>query len=382
MLRMKNAGLGLGILAGLALLAGCRAASERAGSPASSQDPRLTSTTVPGGAYAVGVPDGWERTWTEAPGWRSPSELRLAAPDTPWPRYVTITVLHYPEAERTPDRYLFDQLRDSARGAGGARPAVEEIVAAGRQAKTFEAAADRRPPLGMTGDTIASRVRLVVVPASRGFFVLRSDVPEGADKTYRAAFDRVVESFTPADKDRPLPQDPIPAREYEVLAALFGVTAPGGPDAPQFFDAVPECRLVAGATMTVEKPREPGWPGKEFGTLEPGQVGDYLAKNEKAWPLTDRIMVPDLAVISPEELDSRLSSGLKNPAGEEESVFGLRGGYVTLSRVGFNGAGDLALLSAAFTQPRAMSARYLVLMKKSGSRWGLAKVAMDDLIYQ
>jgi hypothetical protein len=176
--------------------------------------------------------------------------------------------------------------------------------------------------------------------------------------------------------------DPIAAREYEVLAALFGVRTPSGLDAPQFFNDVPECRLVAGSTMAVDRPNEPDWPGKEFGALAPDLIEDYLAKNEKAWPLTDRIMVPDLVVISPEELEARLRASSQDPAAEGESVLGLRGGYVTLSRVGFNSAGDLALLRTALAFPGAMRAEYLVLLKKQGPAWDLAKVAMEGLIYQ
>ena len=109
----------------------------------------------------------------------------------------------------------------------------------------FEEAIVRYPPAGMSGDKVPSLVRHVVVPASRGFFVLKYDAPEGSAQEYQPVFDRFVESFAPADSSQPLAQDPIAAREYEVLAALFGVRAPSGPDAPQFFNDVPECRLVA-----------------------------------------------------------------------------------------------------------------------------------------
>lgn len=377
MLRMKNNGLGLGLLAGLALLVGCREAPEQAKSPATPGDIRLNSTTVPGGAYTLGAPDGWDKTWTESAGWRAPSELKLAAPAEPWPGYVSITVLHFAGAERTPERYLFDQ-QGSLFGKGdGVGAGIKDASVAGRPARVFEMAIDRYPPLGMTGDKVPSRVRHVVVPASRSFFVLRYDAPESSAKKYQAIFDRVVESFAPADKDVPPAQDPIPAREYEVYAALFGVKAPGGLNAPQFFSSVPDCRLVAGPTMAIDKPLEPGWPGEDFGALEPAQVEDYKAKNQKEWPLTDRIMVPGLTVISPEELAARL----KDSSVEEGNTFGLRGGIVSLSRVGFNSTGDLAVLRAAITTPGAMRARYLVLMKKREATWGLDEVAMEGLIY-
>ncbi len=373
MLRTRSVGLGLGLLAGLALSIGC---------PSASQGPRLESTTVPGGAYAIGIPAGWEQTWTEAPAGRGLSELQLSAPGEQWPGYVNITVLHFAETQRTPERYLFDHQRAASGREGDVRTGFKEIVVAGRGAKVFEEAIVRYPPAGMSGDKVPSLVRHVVVPASRGFFVLKYDAPEGSAQEYQPVFDRFVESFAPADGSQPLAQDPIGAREYEVLAALFGVRATSGPDAPQFFNDVPECRLVAGSTMAVDRPNEPGWPGEEFGALAPDLIEDYLAKNEKAWPLTDRIMVPDLVVISPEELEARLRASSQDPAAEGESVLRLRGGYVTLSRVGFNSAGDLALLRTALALPGAMRAEYLVLMKQQGRAWALAKVAMEGLIYQ
>jgi len=307
--------------------------------------------------------------------------LQLAAPEEPWPGYVTITVFHFAESQRTPERYLFDQSRTPAGDPADIRTGVQEIVVAGRPAQWFEAAVDRYPPLGMSGDKVPGLVRHVIVPASRGFFVLRYDAPESASTTYLGTFDRVVGSFAPADMGEPVARDTIPAGEYEVYTALFGVKAPGGLDSPQFFESVPNSRLVAGRTMSAEKPANPEWPGDVFGPLDPGLIKDYQAKNETEWPLADRIMVPHLTVISPEELDARLKAALRGPAGEEENVMGLRGGFVTLSRVGFNGAGDLALLSAAMTSPGAMRAQYLVLMEKRESGWGLGKVVMEGLIY-
>jgi hypothetical protein len=242
--------------------------------------------------------------------------------------------------------------------------------------------ADKRyPPLGMSGDPVPSVVRHVVVPASRGFFVLRYDVPAGEDGRYRAVFDRLMASFAPADRDAPAAQDPIPPAEYEVYAALFAAKAPGGIDAPQFFSAVTGGRLVRGSTLAIAEPLPAGWPGRDFGALVPGLAEDYRAKNRTAWPLTDRILVPMLRVIPPEELDSLLKAGMEGPGADARNPLGIESDYVTLSRVGFSASGDLAVLSAAFTTPGAMRAQYLVLMKKREAAWELDKVAMEGLIY-
>lgn len=176
-------------------------------------------------------------------------------------------------------------------------------------------------------------------------------------------------------------KDAIPAAEYEVYTALFGVKAPDGLDSPQFFSAVLDGRLVVGSTLAIEKPLQADWPGKDFGPLEPRLVEDYKAKNRKAWLLADRITVPTMKVISPEELAARLKALAERPADDSQTLFGLDSDYVSLSRVGFNAAGDQALLTAAFTTPRAMGARYLVLMKRAEAAWRLERVVMENLWY-
>ncbi len=179
----------------------------------------------------------------------------------------------------------------------------------------------------------------------------------------------------------PAGKDPIPAAEYQVYAALFGVQGPSGPEAPQFFGDVPKCRLVAGPTLAVEKPLPDSWPGEGFPPRGSDIVRDYLAKNEKAWPLLGPIPVPDLTVLSPEELETRLSAiGLRE--GVDTGALRLSGGFLRLSRVGFNRAGSLALFSVAQTEPGTMRTQYIVLMKKNAGAWELEKVAMEGLIYQ
>lgn len=183
---------------------------------------------------------------------------------------------------------------------------------------------------------------------------------------------------TPDPSKAAAAQDPISAREYEVMTALFAVKAPGGLDSPQFFDAVPDGRIVDGTTIALKDPKDRVWPVEGFGPVDKSLVEDYRAKNLKAWPIRGRIKVEGLIVLTPEELDARLKSAAEDPEGYH---FGLSGGFVSLSRVGFNKAGDLALLSAAHTSPHAMRAQYLVLMKKTAAGWDLDKVMMEGLLY-
>lgn len=381
MRRMRNAKLGLAILGLSGWVAACGGTSERAPAAAEPGDAAMTAFSAPGGAFKIDVPAGWQRTWTASPSWDAPSELRLYPSGAAWPNDITFTVLHYDQAYRAPERFLFDQRRALSDRKDLTGTAEDGVTVAGRSATALEVKDKRYPPLGMSGDPVPSVVRHVVVPASRGFFVLRSDVPAGEDGRYRAVFDRFVASFAPADKDTPTAPDPVPPAEYEVYAALFASKAPGGIDAPQFFSAVLGGRLVRGSTLAIVEPLPAGWPGQDFGALGPGLAEDYRAKNRTAWPLTDRILVPMLRVIPPEELDSQLKAGMEGPGADARNLFGIESGYVTLSRVGFNAGGDQALLSAGHTSPGAMGTRYLVLMKKTGSVWRLEKVAMEDLWY-
>lgn len=175
-------------------------------------------------------------------------------------------------------------------------------------------------------------------------------------------------------------KDPIAAREYEVYAALFAVEAPGGLNSPQFFDAVPDARMVSGTTLDLDDPKARIWPVEGFGPVDKALVKDYHTKNLKAWPIKGPIAVQGVVILTPEELDKRLKAAMEAP-GETAGHFGFSGTFLSLSRVGFNASGELALVSAAVTWPRAMRAQYLVLMKKTAEGWRLENVMMEDLLY-
>jgi hypothetical protein len=380
MRRMKNAKLGLAILGLSGLIAACGGASERAPAAAEPGDAATTAFSAPGGGFSVEIPAGWESSWTKAPTWDSPSQLMLFVGGKAWIDYVAITVLHFENAARTAERYLYDQKQAFA-GRTDATAAESVMKVAGRDSSVLEVRARRSSPLEATGEAVPAVVRHVVVPATRGYFVLRYDAPAGVDNAYRTTFDRVLGSFAPGDKGTPIPPDPVPYAEYQVYAALFASEAPGGIDSPQFFDAIPKGRLVEGATMALDKPLPAGWPGKDFGPLDPGMADDYRKKNASEWPLTDRILVPWLRVMPPDEISARLKEAAEDPTGDIHGWMGLDSSFITLSRVGFSAAGDRALLSAAFTSPGAMRAQYLIVMNKTAGTWRLERAAMEDLIY-
>lgn len=333
------------------------------------------------GAYTVRIPKAWKLTWLGDPTGREPSELQLASPGEPRPEHTTISILHYARVHQTPERYLFDLQHLFIGGKDEVRSTVMDVMVAGIPAKAMDVSTNRYPPLGMTGEKTPAFIRYVVVPARQGFFVLRYDVPERLAIAHRGMFDLVVESFVPADRGLPSTQDQIPANEYEIYEAFFNAQPPKGPNPPQFFDDALKCRLVDGETLSLDKPLSPVLLKEEFDVADPALVNDYLAKNQKVWQLTDRIMVQSLQVLPSEELKARLSAFLRRPAGREAKPSFLDQGIVTLSRVGFNATGNFALFSVAMTYPGTMRARYVVLMHKKGGAWSFVKVTMDDLIY-
>lgn len=168
----------------------------------------------------------------------------------------------------------------------------------------------------------------------------------------------------------------ISEREYALYAALL--QAPLPKEAPQFFDSLADSRVLKGRSLAIGAPFGPDWPGKHFGEIDAGLLQDFRARNEKSWPLTDRIRVPHLKVISPEDWEARLADSRRNPSAAGR----LEGGWLALSRVGFNREGTLALLGVELTDPGAMRARYAVLMQRKEGAWSIVKVGMETLIVE
>jgi len=75
---------------------------------------------------------------------------------------------------------------------------VKAIKVANRRAKTFERGTSAFfPPKSPMAEEIAIKEKLVVLPASEGFYVLRYYAPTSVYEKYFPWFERVLESFTP-----------------------------------------------------------------------------------------------------------------------------------------------------------------------------------------
>ncbi len=75
---------------------------------------------------------------------------------------------------------------------------VKTITVSGRKAKTFEKETSiYLPPNSPMAVEIPIKRKLVVLPASEGFYVLYYDAPASVYEEYFPCFERVLESFTP-----------------------------------------------------------------------------------------------------------------------------------------------------------------------------------------
>lgn len=337
--------------------------------------PSLQHYQAPSKAYSVAIPKGWGQNWSAATDSQMPSTLQLLAPRTAGPEYVSFSILHYASEQKTPQRYLFDLVNQGA-GRQVSRQQGDKMVA-GVLAKTLEITKSRYSLLGMGGDAVPSVIRHVVIPARKGFFVLRYDAPRHAVDDYHHLFDRMVESFRPAAQtNNAMVSEQISADEYAVYTAFFKLKPQGGPEMPQFFYSVPKSRRVDGHTMVPKSPLNPSGLEKIFGKMPSGLIADYQHKNQQPWLLSDKILVPYLQVMPPEEPGTYSSASTR-----EDELNRIDRGIATLSRVGFSPAGDIALFSVSLYEPRAMLTRYLVLMHKKDGGWDFSKAAMESFIH-
>jgi hypothetical protein len=75
---------------------------------------------------------------------------------------------------------------------------VRGAVVAGRPAKVFERKVyEYIPPEALDPKKIAVYERYVVIPAQKGFYVLRYSAPEDIAEKYKPVFEKVISSFEP-----------------------------------------------------------------------------------------------------------------------------------------------------------------------------------------
>lgn len=377
----RTLALKLALLGGfLVVSVGALALSPRP--PEREEENALKTYAAPDRTYTVEVPKLWRLKWSPGSASGEASELQLVAPNGSWPNQVFISIRHYAGAHRTWERYLRERLHPRFGRLTDVPGTVTDVITmSGLHAKSLDVDTKRHPLPGMTGEVVPALQREIVVPAASGFFVLGYDVPQRLAVHYRPHFEVLTASFAPTDRSAAA-ADPIAADEYAVYAAFLRSRPAARPNGPQFFEDVPRARLLVGHTLALGKDAgKPDWPARDLRGVEPDLAADYRAKNAQEWVLTDRIDVPDLAVISRKALDAKLdAAGLRGLGVPRQPSLDLHGGYATLSRVGFNRAGDTALFKVALTNPGTMHTSYLVLMRKQNGIWTFADVAGQDFM--
>lgn len=349
--------------------------------PASPSTPTQASNRIPNlffspvGTYTVAVPAGWRTQWTAATPTGAPSELQMLAPEGTWPNQITISVIHYSMAHRTPDHYLRQLLHSEPGRKANVPQRLKTVVLAGKEATLIDVATKRYPALGISGEPVAALQRSVVIPASIGFFVLRFDVPEKLIAEYERDFADALDSFNQHSPSGRTAEAVTPA-EYAVYEAFFSANPPELLNGPQFFDDVVRARTLMVETIAVAKDAKPGWPASDLTGVSADMAADYRTRNEREWMVTDRIAVANMEVVSRAEFDARLKVARASPIGVlHERPSALVGSYLRVSRIGFNRACDKALLKVSLTDPGTMHTSYLVLMRRTGTEWRFESVA-------
>jgi len=178
---------------------------------------RLGNFTSSDHSFSCEVPEGWERAEGGHPyGDLTPIfGVRLTGPKGPDEVPATITVLHY-SAERlfkTPDEFIHGQLNSMARIDPDREVPIAATRVAGRPAKSFQIRTSKlvylplleRPPMrdGIVYELAPPHRQVdllqhyLVVPATKGYFVLGYSAPEKMFEEHKKTFDHVVGSFQP-----------------------------------------------------------------------------------------------------------------------------------------------------------------------------------------
>lgn len=158
--------------------------------------------TIEGNYFKCDLPDGWgvnrDRLADEV---EKVYGLEVVGPRTKEGVPVRITVDYYSR-----DNTLFESSaeyikRNTARLIiikGDRYSPVRTIKVANRDAKTFETEiTDYSPPSSPMAVEIAIKNKLVVLPASEGFYVLRYYAPASVYEKYFFLFEKTLKSFTP-----------------------------------------------------------------------------------------------------------------------------------------------------------------------------------------
>ena len=197
-----------GLMAGV-LLAGVAAAAA----------PPETFETyrAPDGSFTVTLPKGWEKHEGGHPyGDLTPiSGVRLTGPKGADGAPATLSALHYSGERlfRNPDEFIQRQLDSMRRIDRDQKPAITGIEVAKRparrfQIKTFELVYLPHPALPPVREGVVYEIappsrqvgmvdQFIVIPASKGYFVLGYRAQDGEAGEHQETFARMAGSFSP-----------------------------------------------------------------------------------------------------------------------------------------------------------------------------------------
>lgn len=206
-----------GVLLGLSLLLAPSVAST-ATPPVPTPDVSTTETfTASDQSFTFVLPKNWKKNEKGHPyGDLTPIfGVKLSGPMEPNGVPITISVLHYSGERRftTPDAFIHNKLNSLVRIDYEREALITDTKVAGRPAKAFRIKTFKLvylPQLAMSPmregivyelspphKQIDMVERYLVVPASKGYFVLSYCAPERMVEEHRGVFDQVVGSFQP-----------------------------------------------------------------------------------------------------------------------------------------------------------------------------------------
>jgi|GEM_PF-2396415 len=162
--------------------------------------------------------------------------------------------------------------------------------------------------------------------------------------------------------------------DYAVYTSFFATEKLPAIELPRFFEQAVKARKVYENTVIAKaiKPEEIAELGKTFGEGFDSLYKDYKNNNTDEFIVRERILAPDLTILTKAEKGKRLSGKLV------EVPSHLTGEYVSLSRAGFNKKGDKALFYITWSGSAVTS--YYVMMQKQDNKWVIKNVEMDNMI--
>lgn len=336
--------------------------------------------------FSVLIPPDWGKEENFFPKSNKEYGVRLRAPGLSGLEYVLIDIAYYAGRHRTPERFIFDKLNPSW-PKGVEHTPVQDVTISGMTSKTFEIKSSRFPIAGIGDAKVDALERYVVFPARKGFFVLLYNAPAGAAEQYRALFDKVLHSFKPLISAQAGPgnRNKITEEEYRVFTAFFSIKeTPGTSNSPMPHDFPSKGRLVSEKTSAGKKITGDFFenPDKPSDRLDASLIESYNNRNTKEYLITDKILVPELRILTEEEKEAikeKYGFGKGFSRGLMES-YPLHNGITYLSAIGFSSEKNTALFSVSNSNGLT-GVSYYIVMEKTGNGWRLKNAVLNDFWY-